>query len=133
MSDIDLIFCCTRCGGCCHGETTVSLDGEDQTRMLACLGIDRSEAEGRYWRITGQEVQMQIQDGHCIFYAEGCTVHDGRPWRCAQWPLHPAILNDISNYSAIADSCPGINSTLSYDDFCAILRRVLAETAKISC
>lgn len=133
MNDIDLIFHCTRCGGCCHGETTVSLDSEDQQRMLACLRIDRSEAEERYWRITGREVQMQIRDGHCIFYEDGCTVHAGRPWRCAQWPLHPSILSDISNYSAIADSCPGINRTMSYDDFCAILRRVLAKTCKISC
>lgn len=133
MADIELIFRCTRCGACCHGETTVSLDKEDQRRMLACLGIDQSTAEQRYWRITGSEVQMQIRDGHCIFYKDGCSVHDGRPWRCGQWPLHPAILTDASNYSAIGDSCPGLNSTLPYAEFCDILRRVLAQTSKIRC
>ena len=37
------IFQCRRCGHCCHGETTVSLDGEDQDRMVAALGMSRQE------------------------------------------------------------------------------------------
>jgi uncharacterized protein len=133
MSEIDKIFCCRRCGACCHGETTVSLDEDDQNRMIASLAMDRREVEQKYWRITGNVVQMQIRDGHCIFYDEGCLVHRGRPWRCAQWPLHPSILLDISNFSAISASCPGINPELSYAEFCVILRRVLAETIKVCC
>jgi uncharacterized protein len=121
------IFVCARCGYCCQGETTVSLNEEDQARMIAVLDLPRDEVASRYWRITGRVVQMQIKDGHCIFFreGEGCAVHQGRPWRCGQWPLHPSILTDRNNFETIRDSCPGINRDLSYEDFCAILRVLL--------
>ena len=89
MAELKDIFECERCGYCCQGETTVSLDEDDQKRMVAALNLSREEVAEKYWRITGNVVQMKIVDGHCIFYDEGCTVHQGRPWRCAQWPLHP--------------------------------------------
>lgn len=121
------IFVCARCGYCCQGQTTVSLNEEDQARMVAVLGLPREEVASRYWRITGSVVQMKIKDGHCIFFREdvGCTVHQGRPWRCGQWPLHPSILADHSNFETIRESCPGIKRDLSYEDFCAILRTLL--------
>ena len=37
------IFVCARCGYCCQGETTVSLDKEDQERMINKLGLTREE------------------------------------------------------------------------------------------
>ncbi len=112
------IFSCTRCGFCCHGETTVSLDEKDQQRMIAALGIPREEVCKKYWRITGSVVQMKVVDGHCIFYDDGCTIHGGRPWRCRQWPLHPAVLADENNFETIRNSCPGISKTVCYKDFC---------------
>ena len=62
------IFACARCGFCCHGETTVSLDEHDQERMIRALGLSREETARRYWRVTGSTVQMQVRDGHCIFF-----------------------------------------------------------------
>jgi len=121
------IFSCTRCGYCCHGETTVSLDDNDQQRMIAELQMSRDEVRKKYWRVTGTVVQMKITEGHCIFYENGCTVHRGRPWRCGQWPLHPSILSDENNYRTIADSCPGINQEISYSEFCLILRRLMQD------
>ena len=131
--EIEKIFKCRRCGFCCQGETTVSLDEDDQRRMKECLGMGTEEVSRRYWRITGNCVQMKTVDGHCIFYNEGCLVHDGRPWRCRQWPLHPSILEDETNYHTIADSCPGINTTCSYEEFCRILRGEMAKNEKIRC
>ena len=129
------MFTCTRCGYCCQGETTVSLDDDDQQRMIKALGMEREEVARRYWRITGPVVQMKVVDGHCIFYEndKGCTVHEGRPWRCGQWPLHPSILEDESNFTAISQSCPGIRKELGYDEFCRRLRRFLAGQEKVSC
>ena len=85
------IFICARCGYCCQGETTVSLDKDDQQRMVKELSLTREEVQEKFWRVTGNVVQMKIVDGHCIFYKEntGCTVHIGRPWRCGQWPRLP--------------------------------------------
>ena len=122
------IFSCTRCGFCCHGETTVSLDESDQKRMIEVLQLPAHEVRQRYWRITGSVVQMKTVDGHCIFYKDGCTVHKGRPWRCGQWPLHPSILSDETNFNTIADSCPGIKKGPGYKKFCQILRQLMDES-----
>ena len=125
------IFTCARCGFCCHGETTVSLDERDQERMVRALGLSRDEVARRYWRITGSVVQMQVRDGHCIFYDDtvGCTVHEERPWRCRQWPLHPSMLDDENNYRTISESCPGIRTDIDYAEFCRILRLLLDRSA----
>ncbi len=129
------IFQCSRCGYCCQGETTVSLDGDDQQRMIKELGLSRDEVAKRFWRITGSVVQMQIIDGHCVFYNDttGCTVHVGRPWRCGQWPLHPSILEDENNFITISQSCPGINKDISYEEFREKLRLLLEQERKLIC
>lgn len=130
---VEDIFVCARCGFCCHGETTVSLDENDQERMIATLSLPREEIIRQYWRVTGSVVQMKTVDGHCIFFREGggCAVHLGRPWRCGQWPLHPSILTDRLNFETIRESCPGINRDLSYEEFCSILRCLLAGDKKL--
>ena len=129
------IFICSRCGYCCQGETTVSLDNPDQERMIKKLGLSREEVRGKYWRVTGNEVQMKIVDHHCIFYNKdsGCSVHEGRPWRCGQWPLHPSILSDENNFLTIRESCPGINKELDYEKFSVILKQLLDQELKLIC
>lgn len=129
------IFVCARCGYCCQGETTVSLDEDDRQRMVEDLGMDLNTVREKYWRVTGNIVQMKIVDGHCIFYDEntGCMVHKGRPWRCGQWPLHPSILTDRNNFATIRDSCPGLNKELSYEEFCLILQQLIDETDRLKC
>jgi hypothetical protein len=124
------IFNCKRCGHCCHGETTVSLDEQDVERMVTFLRLPLAEVTEKYFRVTGKVIQMKIVDGHCIFYRDGCMAHPGRPWRCRQWPLHPSILLDESNLSAIRDSCPGINKNLTFADFCRRLTAVLDDENK---
>lgn len=121
------IFNCKRCGHCCHGETTVSLDERDVERMVKHLRLPLAEVTEKYLRVTGNVIQMKIVDGHCIFYRDGCMIHPGRPWRCRQWPLHPSIRLDEGNLSAIRDSCPGINKNIIYEDFCRILFAHLAD------
>ena len=118
MVKISDIFICQQCGYCCQGETTVSLDTSDQERMIKHLGMKREEVAKKYWRQTGNTIQMKTVDGHCIFYDHGCTIHAGKPWRCTQWPLHPSILETEENFAIIRGSCPGIIQELSYDDFC---------------
>ncbi|MDK9707829.1 MAG: YkgJ family cysteine cluster protein [Desulforhopalus sp.] len=132
MVEVSQIFSCQRCGYCCHGETTVSLNEDDRKRMVQTLKIPEGEVRRQYWRITGNIVQMKTVDGHCVFYDQGCKVHDGRPWRCAQWPLHPSILVDENNLRTIAESCPGINKNLSWQEFCGILRQLL-DNSKCLC
>ncbi len=127
---IEHIFQCTRCGFCCHGETTVSLSLFDQQRMVEAIGKDVTEVKEKYWRVTGNIVQMKVVNGHCIFYDEkikGCSVHEGRPERCREWPLHPSILFDKNNFETIKESCPGINKDIDYEKFCLILKSLLSK------
>jgi len=113
------IFSCRQCGQCCQGETTVSLSEPDAVRMVRHLGLPREVVERRYWRVQGPNIQMKTKDGRCIFYnRQGCSIHQGKPGRCRQWPLHPSILLDEANFTAIRDSCPGINRAIGYKDFC---------------
>lgn len=95
--------------------------------MIEALGLSREETRVRYWRVTRSVVQMQTREGHCIFYdaQTGCTVHEGRPWRCRQWPLHPSMLADENNYRTITESCPGFKKGLSYEQFCCIFQALL--------
>lgn len=111
------IFDCQMCGYCCQGETTVSLDENDLKRLVAFLNMPYQEVLEKFLRVSGKVIQMKIMDGHCIFYDQGCTVHPGKPWRCSQWPLHPSLLTDKANFSAIKASCPGINQDMEYDEF----------------
>lgn len=123
------IFTCRRCGYCCHGQTTVSLDEGDLASMTSYLKLAYEELRPKYLRVTGKVIQMQTVDGHCIFYNQGCTIHPGRPLRCRQWPLHPSILTDEANFQAIGSSCPGIKKEMGYEQFCRILRELLTRQA----
>jgi Fe-S-cluster containining protein len=125
MTEESEIFQCQQCGYCCQGETTVSLDSADVDRMLEHLGIKHAEAAEKYWKTSGNIIQMKTPDGACIFYSKGCTIHPGKPWRCSQWPLHPSILADRMNFETIKRSCPGINHEMSYEEFCHKLRSLL--------
>lgn len=124
--DVD-IFDCQQCGYCCHGETTVSLDARDVDRMCTHLDMDFAAVQEKYLRVTGKVIQMKIRDGHCIFYDNGCTIHPGKPWRCSQWPIHPSMLADEANFTAISSSCPGIKKELGYKRFRAMLQQVVAK------
>lgn len=93
--------------------------------MVEALHRSEDTVRQMYWRVTGNTVQMKTVDGHCIFYENGCKVHEGRPWRCGQWPLHPSILEDENNFHTIAESCPGINKDIPYRQFCEILKTLL--------
>ncbi len=133
MKELKEIFECQRCGYCCQGETTVSLDENDRRRMVQALGVSEDEVRAKYWRINGNITQMKIVDGHCIFYNNGCTVHSGRPWRCRQWPLHPSLLIDENNFATIRESCPGINQHISYDEFCAVFVAIMDPQGIVHC
>lgn len=113
---LEQVYRCRRCGYCCQGETTVSLDPEDLTRMSEHLGLTLEELKKRYLRVTGRTIQMQTVDGHCIFYDDGCSIHPGRPWRCRQWPLHPSMLRDQNNFETIRNSCPGFKTDLTREE-----------------
>jgi len=126
-----IFFECQRCGYCCQGQTTVSLDPADVDRLVAHLGMPVAEVMEKYLRCTKGVIQMKITNGHCIFYDQGCTVHPGRPWRCAQWPLHPSMLIDQANFLAIKGSCPGLARGIGYEEFHGLLAALLGQPGAV--
>ena len=53
------IFVCARCGYCCQGETTVSLDDDDQKRMVAEIGFDFSVSSQMRIFLAREPVDMR--------------------------------------------------------------------------
>ncbi len=127
------VFACKRCGFCCHGETTVSLNREDQERMLAHLQLSHEQALQNYWRCTDGIVQMKTVAGACVFYKDGCTLHSARPWRCREWPLTKAILVTKDNLIIIKDSCPGIRHDVTHEEICRVIKNLHFDDADVSC
>lgn len=133
MCQLKDIFSCKRCGFCCQGETTVSLTSEDLKRMVSGLEMIEADVFEKYLRVHQGVVQMKTVNGHCVFYNDGCSVHNGRPWRCMQWPFHPSILKDENNFITIKDSCPGINRAISYVEFCRVISKLTDENGLLLC
>jgi len=133
MKNLEEIFQCTMCGYCCQGETTVSLNEEDRTQITQALDIELDELTCRYLRETNNIYQMKTENGYCIFYDNGCSLHPHSPWQCRQWPFHPAILKDENNFKTIQSSCPGIKKTATYKDVCKYIKHVKANGSKVIC
>jgi len=95
MLEIERIFTCRRCGFCCHGETTVSLDENDQRQMVQCLNLHREQVKSKYWRVTGTTVQMQTVDGHCIFMIRDASSMPDVPGDAGNGPsiLQSSMMN----------------------------------------
>ncbi len=123
------IFRCRQCGQCCEGDTTISLNTADIERLCMRFRLTEKELLQRYLHKTGNIIQMRTVGGKCIFYRkrQGCTIYDIKPWRCSQWPFHPSILKAEANFDAIKESCPGINRTMSYKEFCRKLVELLGD------
>ncbi len=119
------VFSCKCCGHCCHGNSTVSLSGDEQRRIASFLGLSVDQFLKRYCVIKGNRIEMKIEAGHCIFYGDDglCSIHDVKPFHCRRWPLHPSILGDIGAWEAIRADCPGFEEEASYEDVCQLVRR----------
>jgi len=118
------VFECKRCGHCCHGVATVSLSQDEQEGIARFLGITMDELFERYLVRKGSRVEMQVRDGHCIFYGEDglCQIHPVKPFHCRRWPLHPSILNDENAWLAIKADCPGFRKDASYREVVRLVR-----------
>jgi len=43
------------------------------------------------------------------------------------------MIADKNNYTTISESCPGINTEISYEEFCRIFKELIDEQAIIHC
>lgn len=46
--------------------------------------------------------------GHCLFFADGCTIYDIRPLQCRTYPFWFSNLRSEKRWRRVERQCPGI-------------------------
>jgi Fe-S-cluster containining protein len=115
-----LQFECTRCGGCCSGfPGYVWLAETEVDRLSDHLGIERAEFISRYTKFVrgiGQpRISLIEKEGFdCIFFDDGCTIYEARPYQCRSYPFWSRNIVSLSDWEQTADFCPGVNRGRNY-------------------
>jgi hypothetical protein len=106
------------CGHCCHGAGGIILTRKDVLRLAEHLGVCVAEFLKAYAETAQGRVRLKTgEDEYCIFYAEGCGVHPGRPDVCRAWPFFRGNLMDESSWEMIQEYCPGVNPEVGHAEF----------------
>jgi uncharacterized protein len=107
----DTLFACTRCGDCCKGYGGTYLSRTDIEAIARYLEETEERFVAAYTRRSGtRRLIVQGENGYCIFWNKVCTIHPVKPKMCRQWPFIRSILVDVSNWRAMASSCPGMDA-----------------------
>lgn len=131
------IFKCKRCGDCCigYGGTFVT---DAQIRLIAdFIDMEPVQFVAEKCRMSGgKPVLAQREDGYCIFWDNHCTIYPLRPDMCRKWPFIESVLRDVTNWSIMAGSCPGIRIDVSDEGIQECVReelgRVRCEDVRVS-
>ena len=120
-----LRFSCTRCSGCCRGESGhVFLSNTDLKRLLARLSLDFKSFFSKYCRLidigTGMAMSLREVDQaesrttvshNCVLWgAEGCFVYEDRPVQCSTYPFWSSIMDSMDAWVTEARYCSGIGA-----------------------
>lgn len=126
FNDADL-FACTQCGACCKGYGGTYVTPADIAVIADFILVSPDEFEKRYCVPSGHRLLLaQREDGYCIFWDQNCTIHPVKPRMCRKWPFIESLLVDIINWQIMADSCPGMQHSVSEDTLKAYVQRQLA-------
>jgi uncharacterized protein len=103
------LFNCTRCGDCCKGYGGTYLTDADVEAIARYLGERPERFVAQYTCRSGSgRLIVQGKNGYCIFWDKVCTIHPVKPKMCRQWPFIRSILVDVTNWRAMASTCPGM-------------------------
>lgn len=106
------------CGHCCHGEGGIILSPKDQARLAEHLGMNVEDMLEKYATTTNGKLNLITgEDGYCVFYKEGCSIHPGRPDICRAWPFFRGNLVDAMSWEMIQEYCPGVNPEAGHQEF----------------
>ncbi|QER41637.1 YkgJ family cysteine cluster protein [Thermodesulfobacterium sp. TA1] len=107
-------FKCQRCGNCCQGESTVSLNEEEIYRIANFLNLSVEEFKQKYTVKVGKyRTEMKTKQGYCIFFdkkTRSCTIHPVKPKKCKEWPLVEALFKDPTNLEILKNHCLGVKN-----------------------
>ncbi len=92
-----LQYDCTDCiGYCCSIYDRVDVTKKDLKRLARYFGITKEEAEKKYTtKVDGKRSLKKVDDlifsktcQHLDPETRLCTIYDGRPEACREWPVH---------------------------------------------
>jgi hypothetical protein len=90
------------------------------------VGCPPEDFAGRYCRTSGgRPLLAQRDDGYCIFYDGGCTIHPVKPRMCRRWPFIESVRTDPLNWLIMAGSCPGMRTDVPLERVRDCVRRVI--------
>jgi uncharacterized protein len=119
------IFTCRQCGNCCMGYGGTYVTDEDIHRISAYIQVQPHGFVERFCRLSGgQPILAQREDGYCIFWDAGCTIHAVKPKMCRDWPYIQNLLVDSDNWNAMASMCPGMRKNVAARDIKTQVRKV---------
>ncbi|MBG0777622.1 MAG: YkgJ family cysteine cluster protein [Desulfovibrionaceae bacterium] len=106
------------CGHCCLGEGGIVMSPLDRARLAAHLGLAPEDFLARYARRSDGKTYLRTgEDGYCVFFREGCSVHRAKPDICRAWPFFRGNLVDEASWEMAQDFCPGINPAAGHAEF----------------
>src|SRR5262249_27242391 len=90
-----LKFECTKCGHCCTGAPGyVWVKISDLYRIAEFLGIRVRDFARQYVRRVDVRMSLiELPNGSCIFYDNGCKIYPVRPLQCRTFPFWPEIVS----------------------------------------
>jgi hypothetical protein len=119
-------FACTQCGQCCKGYGGTYVSNADIAAIALFLGISSATFRQRNCSLSGgKPLLAQRPDGYCIFFEHNCSIHPVKPRMCRRWPFIPAVLADVDNWRAMADSCPGIRVDVDLNELRLYIQHTL--------
>ena len=117
-----LHFSCQRCSLCCrHDPGVVRLSERDLASLIEWAGLSRERFIERYcrWVDRGDGTEnlclLEKKNYDCVFWDQGCTAYEARPFQCSSYPFWPSLLRDEDWWAANAADCPGVNKGKLHD------------------
>lgn len=91
---------CDECiGACCAYYTAVSFSKEDASNIAAFLKIELQEFYKSFTENDPREYCLKVikkdKDGICVFFNNGCTINDVKPWPCKNYKVGGEMCSNI--------------------------------------
>ena len=120
------MFQCRNCGHCCKGYGGTFISEGDLERIAEFIHVGKARFISDYCQeSSGRRVIVQGEDGYCVFWGNGCTIHPVKPRMCMAWPFIEGVVRDVANWHIMAGECPGIRTDVPDTDIVNCVRQVL--------
>jgi Fe-S-cluster containining protein len=102
---------CTKCANCCR-VSEVGITGRDVEKLAKFIGVTREEFLRDYTqRDEDGDLILRKTEAGCVFLKDNlCTVYDGRPQNCANFPHlvrgNGSIASRMWQFVDRAEYCP---------------------------